>query len=367
MEIFENYWSDTLAGSGNQSWFVPESPRMPVTGRVYYRLFAGGKHNYRLLFSNIVDSTFSDGSHSHANYICDAWELCGAKCAVCGDVEESVLNFMPLSFGGAESLVVQPGMFFASDPLPLEVQSGDYICLEITFRGTQIPYMEEAIIPIFVKRGGSWVPDKRVPIACMVGSDRHVDKRVAFLGDSITEGIGTPENAYTHWNARIAEQMGPKYAYWNLGIGYGRAADAASCGAWFFKAKQADLVNVCFGVNDIFQGFSAKEIKQNLYKIVTELKKSGCIVGIFTVPPFNYEGEQLAIWREVNCYIEETLASIADYCFDVRPDWGQDAPLEHMARYGGHPNEAGCKVLAERYVRIIESKLRELFDAKNYD
>ena len=352
MELFKAFWSDTLAASGNQSWFAPDDPETPITGRVYYTLFAGGEHNYRLLFSNIIDSTYSDGSHSRANTVCGTWELLEAKCGLCGSVEEEP-SFIPLTFGGKPELTVLPGMFFAADPVALRAKAGEYLCLEVTFKGRQIPYLEEAIIPIYRRENGEWVKDKRVPLACMVGSDRPCEKRIAFWGDSITEGIGVPEDSYLHWNARIAEKLGTKYACWNLGIGFGRADDAASCGSWFYKAKQADLVNVCFGVNDILQGYTAYEIKKNLRIIVTELKKAGCRVGLFTVPPFDYSGDKLEIWREVNGFVEAELAPLADYLFDVRPDWGQDAPNEHMARYGGHPDAAGCEALAERFVKTV--------------
>ena len=353
MNIFDGYWSDTLAASGNQSWFAPDDPEMPITGRVYYKLFCGGRQNYRLFFSNIIDSTFADGSHSRANTVCDGWELLAAKCGICRSRKEEPV-FTPLTFGGNTGLSVLPGMFVGADPVLLQAEAGDYLVLEITFRGRQIPYLEEAIIPIYRYTDGEWGKDKRVPLACMVGSDRPAEMRVAFWGDSITEGIGVEEDSYLHWNARIAQKLGTKYAYWNLGIGYGRGADAAGCGSWLYKAKQADLVNVCFGVNDILQGYTAFEIKKNLRIIVTELKKAGCKVGLFTVPPFDYAGEHLAIWREVNRYIETELAPLADYLFDVRPDWGKDAPLEHMARYGGHPDAEGCEALAERFVKNVK-------------
>ena len=65
---------------------------------------------------------------------------------------------------------------------------------------------------------------------------------IAFLGDSITQGVGTPDNAYTHWNALISKEIGEEYSYWNLGIGYARASDASTDGAWLNKAKNNDIV-----------------------------------------------------------------------------------------------------------------------------
>ncbi len=354
MEYFKTYWSDTLAGSGNQNWFAPEDPAQPITGRAYYRLFAGGQQNYSLLFSNIIDSTYSDGSHSKANTVCETWELLAGRIGLCAAAEEEPEVFCPLTFEGKDSITVLPGMFFHTDPVALSARAGAYLCLELTFRGTKLPYLEETLIPTYRKSLEGWVKDQRMPLAAMVGSDREIEKRIAFWGDSITEGLGTEEDGYLHWNARIAEKVGPKYGYWNLGIGFGRAADAASCGAWFYKARQADLVNVCYGVNDILHGYSAGAIKRNLRTIVTELKRAGCKVGLFTVPPFDYAGETLEKWLDVTEFILTELALMVDYLFDVRPDWGQDAPLTHMARYGGHPDAAGCEALAQRFAETVK-------------
>ena len=137
----------------------------------------------------------------------------------------------------------------------------------------------------------------------MIGVDRKAQKRIAFLGDSITQGIGTSVNSYAHWNAVFAEKLGSDYSYWNLGLGYGRADDAASDGIWLFKAKQNDIVFVCFGVNDILQGYNADEIKKNLQLIVDKLHEAGIVVIVQTVPPFDYSPEHQIIWDNVNNFI----------------------------------------------------------------
>ena len=94
--------------------------------------------------------------------------------------------------------------------------------------------------------------------------------RIAFIGDSITQGCGTTYNGYKQYAAVAAGRLGEDYAFWDLGLGYARGSDAATDGIWLYKAKQNDLVSVCFGVNDILQGHSAGEVKK-------ECKSNKCI------------------------------------------------------------------------------------------
>ena len=44
---FARYHANTLAGSGNQSWFSLAGER---TGRVFYQVFAGGEYRWSPLF-----------------------------------------------------------------------------------------------------------------------------------------------------------------------------------------------------------------------------------------------------------------------------------------------------------------------------
>ena len=71
--FFDTYTSDTTAGSSNQVLARFDSP-VTRTGRVSYRLSRGGER-YSLLFSNRVDSTFSDGSISRANDKGGDWSI----------------------------------------------------------------------------------------------------------------------------------------------------------------------------------------------------------------------------------------------------------------------------------------------------
>ena len=352
---FKTYTSNTLAGSSNQSYFL--SDNTVQTGRVFYKAFAGGKYKYSFMFTNIIDSTYADGTHSRANIKCKEWTIKSVKVMVAdkdtGDLTSCEFKcVLPLTFNKKSEKTVAYEDVFYSDAIELECEKNDYICLEIDFCGEQIPYFEEMIIPSFRLIDGKWVSSKKTPVACMVGCDRPVTKKIGFFGDSITEGIGVSMDSYDHWNAKIAELTGEQYSYWNLGIGFARAADAASNGIWLSKAKQMDVVTICLGVNDMGRGYSATEIKCNLETIVRILKDNKVRTILFTVPPFNYQGEEIEKWKNINSYILNGLSKITEV-YDVVPIWGDTAPNEQRAVYGGHPNAKGCLALANDFVKKI--------------
>ena len=370
MKYFDTYVSNSVAGSANQLFFSAPQPRV---GRVFYKIACGGEFEYSLLFSNVIDSTYADGSRSGKNRICEEWTLHSARVGRLGKgaippkftspevaeaVNAAVTDFRPLTFGGREEKTVAPGEFFSSDPLPLFFEDGDYLCLEVCLSGAEIPYHEESLLPAFLRTDEGWRYGKTTLFAGMIGCKRAVKNRVCYLGDSITQGIGVAGNSYGHWNALVSEKLGNDNAFWNLGIGYGRADDMASDGAWLFKAKQNDLTVLCAGVNDLNRGFTAEEICRNLTRITDLLLACGQRVILQTVPPFDYDELRRERWEKVNDYIRTVLSQKVSGVFDVVPLLGQpDAP--HRARYGGHPDGEGCAVWAEGLYPMLAELLEK--------
>lgn len=381
MKYFDTYVSNTIAGSGSQTVFF--SDNLPHTGRVFYRVTQGGKFNYSFLFTNIIDSTFSDGSVTRKNYVVDTWNILSARVAVCRELDFEkvcapakekdenpsvtmgcfpsenrdhiiVSSFREITFNGSIEKEVGPAEFFATDPLELELAAGEYVCLEITYRGNVIPHHAESIVPVFVKTGNRWEYSKLMPFPAMIGIDRKVPKKICYIGDSITQGCGTAVNSYTHWNAVLTENLPRENAYWNHAYGYARASDAASNGAWLFKAKQNDYAVVCYGVNDLYHEYVAekatvvKNICAHLAEIVDKLRAANTKVLIQTVPPFDYPDEIAGMWREINAYIRNELSQKADAFFDNVPVLSENGdPDCPKARYGGHPDARGCKAWAD--------------------
>lgn len=371
MEYFEKYSSNTYAGSGNQLYFEMDK-KEKRTGRIFYKITVSGEYNYSILFSNIIDSTYSDGSVSHKNLVCDEWTIHNFRIGKCkkfdttkelvdlfmDDSELSdivVSDFIGVTFDGQNKKEVMPGEFFSSDPVLLNFEKGEYICLEMTFSGKKIPYHEETLLPVFVKNGEKWEYSKFMPFAGMIGCDRTTKGRIAYLGDSVTQGIGTKPNSYLHWNAILSEKLGSEYSYWNLGIGFGRANDAASDGAWLFKAKQNDIIFVCYGVNDILQGQTEEQIKADLTYIADALKKEGKKVIMQTIPPFDYKGDNIEKWKRVNSYILTELKNKVDYVFDNSVCLGKKENPE-VAIYEGHPSEEGCEIWANALLAKIKEE-----------
>lgn len=364
MRYFEKYTSNTTASAMNQYYFINEDPEKEMTGRVFYKIFSGGKYNYSFLFSNIIDSTYAEGTVSHMNLVCDEWEIVSARVGLSDtcdmEVMPEVYCLKELLFDGKSSKTVAPGEFFSSDAIEIDARGGQYLCLEITFKGRMIPYHEESLLPLFALENGEWKHGRKMPIATMVGCDRPVKGRIGFIGDSITQGIGTPKNSYEHYAAVVAELLGEEYSYWDIGIGYGRGNDAATDSAWLFKAKQLDLITVCFGVNDIFRDFTADQIIKSLETIMAKLKEAGVKVLIQTVPPYDYAGAMIEKWIKVNDHIRNSMRERADGYFDVVPVLGRSVEEPHMAAYGGHPNSTGNRLWGESLAPEVEKLAKKL-------
>ena len=363
MRYFDLYSSASSAGTGNQHFFVTEDHEAAYTARVFYRLNVSGTHDLSLLFSNIIDSTYANGAVSHKNRLCGEWEILRGRVAVCENCTVSQMpradDFLPLTFRGSERKTVAPGEFYTTDEFRMTIAENQYLCIELTFRGREIPYHEEAQIPVFRLTNGEWIPDRRIPLPGMIGCRRNVKARLGFIGDSITQGCGTTPNSYTHYAARLPALLGNEYSYWDLGLGFGRANDAASDGAWLYKAKQVDLITVCYGVNDLLQGFSVEQIKKDLYTIVKTLKDNGQTVILQTVPPFDYGEYHTPLWREVNRYIKEELAPLSDGLFDVVPILGRDEPNANLSRFGSHPSDEGHRLWAEALAKFLREILKK--------
>ena len=350
MEYFERCISCTAAGSGSQNWFETDDPERPVTSRIYYKL-SRDTGTCALLYSNLIDSTYSDGSRSHANFVPGEWTILALKAGRVRDCGAEYCArpeaFVNISFDGQSQKRVRPGEIFETDPFDFPARKGDYMCLEMTLSGKRIPCHTESLLPAFRYADGSWVRNTDIPFPSMVGQERGREIRVGFIGDSITQGIGTEVDSYTHVAALVQDALGEGYAVWNLGLGYGRAHDAALDGSWLFKARYNDIMCICFGVNDLLQTGDAEQLKKDLCIIVRTLRENGVKTLIQTVPPFDYAPEMRERWMNVNEYIRSELSLEADAWFDNVPVLCRSGREPWASRYGSHPDAQGNAAWAE--------------------
>lgn len=358
-KFFNRMVSNTLAGSSNQHYFETENSEKEYTSRVFYKVFSGGTYNYSFLFSSILDGTFW-GANRNEKIL--GWEIIRARVGIsrtCSmEKMPDIEQMQALYFNGTEGKKVDKAELFACDEIALSAKKNEYICLEVTYKGKRVPRHNENWIAAFLEENGKWAPSNQAVFANMVGCDRKVKKKIAFLGDSITQGIGVEKNSYKNWCALLAEKLGQEHAYWNLGIGMATANDAATDGVWLYKAKQNDIVFVCFGVNDIFKIQNEEKTKKDLYTIIKKLKETERKVIIQTIPPFNYDEEKLLIWKNLNKYIQNELSQCADLVFDCVPLLEYETK-EGKAKYNGHPNEIGCALWANELYGAVKNIIKQ--------
>lgn len=353
--FFRTFTSDTTAGSSNQMLVRFPEP-VTRTGRVSYRLTRGGER-YALLFTNRADSTFADGANSKVNDAGGLWEILSMRVGLAKETGVPAETYQTVTFDGQPNRTVQAGEgFFCTDPVTLHAAPGDYLVYEVTVHGSVFPCHEQMTLNVYSGEKEPLSPDKRIPVPVMIGCDRPAWQKVGFLGDSITQGIGTPCESYAHWVAKAAEALLDDVSVWNLGIGFGRASDAATDGLWLARAKTCDIVTVCFGVNDILRGRTAEEVLHDLTTIVMALHEAGTRVLLLTVPPFDMEHDHQAHWYAANDAIRSGIVP-ADMILNVAPILGRSQPFSHLAAFGGHPNAEGSMLLGHAAARYLNQML----------
>ncbi len=350
-EYYARYVSNTLAGTSNQLFYNQDKS---ATAYAFYRIFAPGRFNYSFLYTNTVDGTYSDGSISKCNDSCGKWRIESLSVSVTKEITTAVLPETPLTFAGEKSKTVLPDEKFFTDGISLDVKSDEYLRIKIVYHGERVPCHVENQIPTFKDEGNGFKSDKLLPLPSMTGVERKVEKRVVFWGDSITQGIGCKENSYRHYNAVCAKALGEKYSFWNIGIGFGRATDAATDGAWAQKAVNCDTAIVCFGVNDINKVRDYKKITDAYDKIVKIL--SGKQVIFQCVPPFDYNKEQGGLWLKLNDYINNEISKKVFAVFNPCPILSDEKDI-FRAKYGGHPNEEGSLLWGTALADFLRNKL----------
>lgn len=355
---FDKYVSNTLIGSGNHRFFDSESEKTAVA---FYKVFKSGKFGYSFLFENAVDSTYGDGNRCLANTRGERWLLSGAEVFVTDNADPSApaRQRQTLCFDGKTDKCVAAGECFCSDETVLDVKENEYLGFKITFCGKSIPCLESNLIPSFAEKNGEFLPDKFLPLPAMIGVARNVKKRLLFWGDSITQGCGTSENTYSHYAAVAAKLCGTDYSVWDIGVGWARAYDAATCGYWMKKAllSKPDIAVICFGVNDIGSDRTPERIIEDLSTIAEKTKASGATVILQTIPPFSFCGESRKVWRTVNEFIIGRKIKSADFIFDNRAILGKGEDFSE-AKYGLHPNADGCLIWGRNlYAQSVSKNL----------
>jgi lysophospholipase L1-like esterase len=377
--LHNGYTSITsLSSAANFIWKTDK--KTTLTFRTYIRPREYGLFQFKLWHSNTVDSTWADGAESKANDPGGRWRIESCYVADGGKQPDGHIvkgTERAVTFAGSSSKDVQQGEQFWSDSVAVEIPDNHFLAFSwaLTIDGPDegIPFNTETLLASAYEAEGDLASQasgegyapagNRQMLPSLLAYEKAVEKRIVFLGDSITQGVRTEQDGSAFWAAKIAAGLGPDIGVWNIGSGWARAYDLVNDSAWLSKAKQGDEVVVCLGVNDIgTANRSSGQLIADLNSIIEQLhgSKPGLAIWLCTLPAFNFSGEQEIVWRTVNEWIRNCAATSAEAVsgiFDIASVIGQAVPNDQLLRpefmspYDDpHPNGDAGTAVAEAFL-----------------
>lgn len=180
-------------------------------------------------------------------------------------------------------------------------------------------------------------------------------KRIVFLGDSLTEGYGVDkEYSYPSIIQQKLDKTNPKkYKIINGGVSGSTTASGVSRLRWFLKAKPSILV-LALGANDGLRGIKVSESKKNLEKIIqmgikNNLKVILCEMHLPTNYGTDYRKSFNQMFRDVqNKYKTGFIPFMLK---------GVGGKKELNIEDGIHPNINGHKIVAENVLKHLREYL----------
>ena len=357
---FTTYVSNTVVSTGN-NFYIEKAEN--ITYRAYLPVEQYGELEYKFFFTNMVDSTYAKGKNAFVGKDGGAYTVSNAVIADGGtSTEDEITNRTPVTFGGKETKEVAADESYWSDPVTMNIPEGHYMVWEWTVSGEGIPCNKMASLTSTASSadGETFQFCDEIPLPQLIGAKRDVKHTVAAIGDSITQGCQTEHMKYEFWASKISTQLGSDVAFFNCGLGWARASDAASNENWLSRVSQYDTVIVAFGTNDIVSGkyggkkSTAEEIEGYLDTIVSYLTEKGCDVILFNAPPQDFketnEGIRTALNEKIPAIAEKYGAKFFDFSALLSTE---DEPGK--AVYGGHPNGEGGTVVADAFVKQFGS------------
>ncbi|WP_246054044.1 SGNH/GDSL hydrolase family protein [Paenibacillus anaericanus] len=371
-----DYTSATVVSTAT-NYIMDKGNVFTHTFRSYIQLRENGSLNLKFWHSNAIDSTWDMGQVAVGSQLGGEWLIEAAFVADGGKTPDGKVvegSQIPVTFAGKDSKKVTPGEKFYSDEVSIHLPEGHYLSFTWTITtcspGKTYPFnVEQMLVTAYDAPGNlahqesatSFTESENMLVfPSYIGYKKDVGEHIVFLGDSITQGVRTTKDAYEYWVARIAAEMGSNVGVWNIGSGWGRAYDTATDGSWLYKAKQGNKVIIALGVNDIDIGKrSAEQLLTDLTTIVSKIKETSpsTEVTLFTVPTFNFSGEQENVWRKVNHTILTHPPVGVSRVFDVAHVLSQAAPNDHLLKpeymssvYDPHPNGLAGKAISDAFM-----------------
>jgi acyl-CoA thioesterase-1 len=176
-------------------------------------------------------------------------------------------------------------------------------------------------------------------------------RRLVFLGDSLTAGLGLPiDDAFPSLIARRLEARGRGWTVVNAGVSGDTTAGGLRRLDWALDGG-ADVVVVALGGNDGLRGLPVDDLARNLDAIVGRAKASGAAVVLagMEAPPNtgpDYTARFRAVYPAVAARHQVTLLP---FLLD-----GVAGEVSLNQNDGIHPNQEGARRVAELLWRTLE-------------
>jgi lysophospholipase L1-like esterase len=291
-----------------------------------------------------------------------------------------------LTFAGRSSVAIPAGGGVASDPVVLRVHPGTHLAVSLYLRAPSGPVTQhtQARQSNWVAAGGRTldVSDLAFVIPTqswylLSGVDVLAPRRdrgaVVALGDSITDGVGSPLNANGRYPndlaRRLAARAGTTLSVVDEGVGGNRVINAtACCGVGAVARFRRDVLGqpgvrdviLLEGINDIGNNagpngtaLTAQDLTNGYLTLIAQAHAAGVrIVGATMLPDFGngyYSSAADAIRQAVNTWIRTSGAFDGVIDFDkVMQDPANPIALNPSYDSGDHlhPNAAGMQAMA---------------------
>jgi len=180
-------------------------------------------------------------------------------------------------------------------------------------------------------------------------------RTIVALGDSIVEGYGVSEG----WPEMLARSLVASFPDVRV-INAGRSGDTAGQGLSRLEADvlrhSPDLVLVSFGLNDMKNGLSVEQFKQDLGNVVDRISANGVTVVLLTTTRLQKGASMVARFNPgpFNDIIRAIAEGNGIWLIDVNKEAGSLNTSKYLFD-AAHPNTEGYRKLA----RIIEKGLIE--------
>lgn len=194
-------------------------------------------------------------------------------------------------------------------------------------------------------------------VAAPVPADPQRGRRLVFLGDSLTAGLGLPvDQAYPSLIERKLAARGPGWTVVNAGVSGDTSAGALRRLEWVLDGGAA-VVLVAVGGNDALRGLPPADLEKNLDAIVARAQQAGAVVVLagMEAPPNNgpaYTTQFRDVYRRVASAHRLVLVP---FLLDGV------AGIETLNQADGiHPNQRGAELVADTVWKALEPVLREV-------